>query len=246
MNKKRFVAVWIIGSCLLFSSNASAQYLDSEKSFFSYERFYAQLDILNGISESRSARRDTRDFARNLADGIYAISADDPVKAKAKLLRALAIWPEYFGTAFLLARVSEDTGDYNLSARFYKSYLNKLKAFSEGRYRISGPLMRAITPYRIESYDDAYALVRDRLKGRGIDLAMVRPFDTVPSFLRFLIVLVALGAVYAIMAYGVIPYIRRRQHINNPPEGSWVCKKCEAYNSNILKECERCGEKRPH
>lgn len=244
MNKKRFVVAWLTGLCLLFSSNTFAQYIDNENSFFSYKRFYAQLDMLNSISESRDVRNDIRDFARNLADGIYAISAGDPVKAKTKLLKALAIWPEYFGTDFLLARVNEDMGDYNLSARFYKSYLNKLRAYSEGRYRISGPHMRGITPYRIENYDDAYALVRDRLKARGIDLSAVQPFNTIPSFLRFLIILVMLGAVYAIIAYWVIPHIKRRQHINNPPEGSWVCKKCETYNSSIRKECEKCGEKR--
>jgi len=244
MNKKRFIVTWLIGLCLLFLNNAFAQYLDNENSFFSYKRFYAQLDILNSVSENRDARSDIKDFMRNLADGIYAISADDPVKAKTKLLKALAIWPEYFGTDFLLARVNEDTGDYKLAARFYKSYLNKLKAFSEGRYRISGPIMRGITPYRIESYDDAYVLVRDRLKTRGIDLAVVQPFNTVSGLLRFLIIFVMLGAVYAIVAYGAIPYIKRRQYINNPPEGSWVCKKCETYNSNIRKECEKCGEEK--
>ena len=123
LNKKRFIVAWLIGLCLLFSNNAFAQYLDNENSFFSYKRFYARLDVLNSVSESRDARSDVKDFTRNLADGIYAISAGNPVKAKAKLLRALAIWPEYFGTDFLLARVNEDTGDYNLSARFYKSYL---------------------------------------------------------------------------------------------------------------------------
>jgi tetratricopeptide (TPR) repeat protein len=244
MNKKRFVVAWIVGLCLLFSSSAFAQYLDNEDLFFSYKRFYAQLDILNTISGNRDVRKDIKDFMRNFSEGIYAISAGDPVKAKPKLLKALAIWPEYFGTDFLLARVNEDTGDYDLSARFYKSYLNKLKAFSEGRYRISGPIMRGITPYRIENYDDAYTLVRDRLEARGIDLAAVRPFSTVPSFLRSFTIFVMLVAIYAIMAYMVIPYIKRRQRISNPPKGSWVCKKCETYNNNILKECEKCGEKR--
>jgi len=244
MNKKWFVVAWIIGQCLLLSSSAFAQYLDNEDSFFSYKRFYAQLDILNTISENKDIRKDIKDFMRNFSEGIYAISAGDPVKAKPKLLKALAIWPEYFGTYFLLARLNEDMGDYDLSARFYKSYLNKLKAFSEGRYRISGPIMRGITPYRIESYDDAYALVRDRLETRGIDLAAVRPFSTVPGFLRSFIIFVMFAVIYAVMAYMVIPYIKRRRRINNPPEGMWVCKKCETYNLNILIECEKCGEKR--
>ncbi len=181
---------------------------------------------------------------RNFADGIYAISAGDPERAKTKLLRALSIWPEYFGTYFLLARVSEDTGDHRLSAMFYKSYLNKLKAFSEGKYRMSGPLMQGITPYRIESYDDAYLLVRDRLKAKGIDLALVRPFNVIPNFLRFFIVVLMLGAAYVAAAYAVIPRIKRGRHIRNPEKGSWVCKRCGTDNLDLRIECEKCGEKR--
>ena len=180
---------------------------------------------------------------RNLADGIYAISAGDMKKAKTELLKAREIWPEYFGTDFLLARVNEDTGNYQLAAKFYKSYLNNLKAFSEGRYRVSGPLMRGITPYRIENYDDAYALVRHRLKDHGIDLAVVQPFETPLGLLKYLPIFVMLGLAYAAVFYGVIPYIKRRRHINNPPEGYWVCKKCDAYNLNVRLGCEKCGEK---
>jgi len=233
----------MIGLCLLFSNNIFAGYIDNEDPFFSYRRFYSQLDILENASRDEKARSDVTAFMRNLADGIYAISAGDLKKAKTALLKAREIWPEYFGTDFLLARVSEDTGDYKLSAKFYKSYLNNLKALSEGRYRISGPLMRGITPYSIENYNDAYALVQRRLRGHGIDLAAVQPFDTMPAFLRFMIIFVILGLAYAIMAYGVIPYFKRRHHVNNPPEGSWVCKKCDAYNLNIRLECEKCGEK---
>ncbi len=225
-----------------------AQYVDDgEDAFFSYERFYLKALALKDVSNDGSVRNDVKAFMRNFSDGIYAISAGDLKKAETKLLKARAIWPEYFGTYFLLARVNEDMGEYDLSARFYKSYLNKLKALSEGRYRISGPLMRGITPYRIEGYDDAYNLVKYRLGDRGIDLAVVKPFYAISSFLRFLITLVMLGAGYAILVYGIIPYIKRRQYINNPPEGSWVCARCETYNSNIRKECEKCGEKKsPH
>ncbi len=221
-----------------------AQYIDNENPFFSYKRFYLQLDILNDISEDENVRNDIKAFAWNLAGGIYAISAGDPEKAKTRLLKARAIWPEYFGTDFLLARLNEDMGDYNLSAKFYKSYLNKLKDLSEGRYRISAPLIRGITPYHIENYNDAYALIQRRLKDHGIDLAVVQPFYAIPGVLRFLIMFVMLGSGYVIVAYGVVPHIKRRQHINNPPEGSWVCKKCETYNLNIRIECEKCGEKK--
>ena len=221
-----------------------AQYLNDEDAFFSYERFYLKAAMLKDVSENRDIRRDVKAFMRNFSDGIYAISAGDLKKAKIKLFKARAIWPEYFGTDFLLARVNEDMRDQSLSAKFYKSYLNKLKALSEGRYRISEPLIRGITPYGVERYEDAYVLVKYRLKDYyGIDLNTVRPFYAIPGFLRFLIIVAMLGSGYAIVAYAVVPYIRRRRHINNPPEGFWACKKCGTHNINIRKECEKCGEK---
>src|SRR3989338_2997585 len=241
---KYFKVAFLVLIYFLMPLSLSAQYLNDEDAFFSYERFYLKAAMLKDVSENRDIRRDVKAFMRNFSDGIYAISAGDLKKAKIKLLKARAIWPEYFGTDFLLARVNEDMGDYKLSARFYKSYLNKLKALSEGRYRISEPLMRGITPYGVERYEDAYVLVKYRLKDYyGIDLTAVRPFYTISGFLRFLIIVVMLGTGYAIVAYVVVPYIKRRQHINNPPEGFWVCKKCGAYNINIRKECEKCGEK---
>ena len=243
MNKKQLITAWMIGLCLLFSSNIFAQYIDNEDPFFSYRRFYSQLDILENSSRGGNVRNDVGAFMRNLADGISAISAGDLKKAKTELLKAREIWPEYFGTDFLLARVSEDTGDYQLAARFYKSYLDKLKALSEGRYRISAPLMRGITPYHIENYNDAYALIQHRLKDHGIVLATVQPLDTMPGLLKFLLIFVMLGLVGAALVYGIIPYIKRRHRFNNPPEGHWVCKKCDSYNPNVRLECEKCGEK---
>ena len=247
MKKEAYTLSMLLLSAIILNLYAPvpviAQYIDNEKPFFSYERFYKQLDMLTNAAESGDIRSDIKAFMLNFADGIRAISAGDSEKAKKKLLKALSIWPEYFGADFLLARISEDTGNYKLSARFYKSYLNKLKAFSEGNYRISGPLMRGITPYQIENYDDAYALVRQRLKAHGIDLAVARPYYIMPSFYRLLIIIITLGLAYATAAYGIIPYIKRWVHINNPPQGSWVCTKCGTYNLNVRIECEKCGKR---
>lgn len=221
-----------------------AQDPDYEDNFFSYERFYLQAAMLKEASESADVRGNIKLYMRNFSDGVYAIGIGDLEEAKTKLLKAHTVWPEYFVTDFLLARVSEDMKEYKLSAQFYKSYLNKLKALSEGRYRVSGPLMLQITPYPIENYNDAHRLVKYRLDYYGIDLAKVRPFYTIPGFLRFLIVVVVLGSGYAIMAYRVVPYVKKRWSIINPQEGVWVCKKCGTPNINIRKECEKCGEKK--
>ena len=240
---KYFKATLLVLIYFLMPLSLSAQYLNDEDAFFSYERFYLKAAMLKDVSENRDIRRDVKAFMRNFSDGIYAIAAGDLKKAKTKLLKARAIWPEYFGADFLLARVSEDMHDYNLSAKFYKSYLNKLKALSEGNYRISGPLMIGITPYHIENYDDAYALVRERLKAHDIDLAVVQPYYAMPSFYKPWIIIIMLGLGYAAAAYGVIPHVKRWMHIKNPPQGSWACTKCGAYNLNVRMECEKCGKR---
>jgi len=247
MKKKKILYIALLAAftiSLCSSAHILAQYIDNETPFFSYKRFYAQLDMLTNTSDRADVRSDIRAFMRNLADGIRAISEGEPERARAKLLKALGIWPEYFGTYFLLARVSEDEGDYKLSAMFYKSYLNNLKAYSGGEYRVSGPLMKSMTPYNIEPHDEAYAAVRDRLKARGIDLAAVQPYYVMPNYFRTLMIVVIFGAGCAIAFYVIIPYLKRWRHMHNPPEGSWVCGRCAAYNLNIMIECEKCGRNR--
>lgn len=244
MVKKYSIVVWFIGLYLLFAGAAIAQHDDNESQFFSYKRFYAQLDIFSNAQNVGKARTEVKAFMQAFADGVYAISAGEPEKAKAGLSRAREAWPEYFGTDFLLARVSEDAGNYALAAMYYKSYLNKLKAFHKGKYRISGPLMEEITPYNIESYDYAYTHIRDRMKQRGMDIDAVLPLYSIPRSFRYAGILILLGCAYLIMTYRVGPYLRRMEYINNPPEGWWACRKCATYNINPMKRCEKCGAKR--
>jgi len=230
--------------CSLMPLSLFAQTLNDEDTFFSYERFYSEAGLLKNAAKDTSSRQDIRDFMRNFSDGISAISVGNLEKAKTDLLKARAVWPEYFGTDFLLARIHEDMKKYAVAAEFYKSYLDKLAALSEGKYRISEPLMRGISPYGVERYNDAYTMVKNRLRDRGIDLNAVRPFYSVPGFLKFLVLFIMLGAGYIAVARGIIPYIKRRRHISHPPEGIWICKKCGADNVNVRRECEKCGEKR--
>src|SRR3989338_9058335 len=111
---KYFKATLLVLIYFLMPLSLSAQYLNDEDAFFSYERFYLKAAMLKDVSENRDIRRDVKAFMRNFSDGIYAIAAGDLKKAKTKLLKARVIWPEHFGADFLLARVSEDMGDYKL------------------------------------------------------------------------------------------------------------------------------------
>ena len=213
-----------------------------ENIFFSYKRFHLQMSVLKDPPRDGIVQTNISAFMQNYSDGIYAISAGELEKAKIKLLKARVIWPEYFGTDFLLARVNEDEGHYGRSARFYKSYLNKLKSFSTGEYRVSEKVIRAIIPHQIENYSVAYILVEERLRRYGIDLAGVRPVYTTLPFLKYLIIFFIIGIGYAAVVYKGIPYIKKRQLIKNPPEGFWVCNNCGTKNILLQKKCEKCGE----
>jgi tetratricopeptide (TPR) repeat protein len=246
LNQKSFlkpvlILVFFVLVCPLVPLKSSAENFNDEDIFFSYERFYLNAGVLKDPPRDGRVQSDISSFFKNFSDGIYDISDGDLEKAKTRLLKARAIWPEYFGTDFLLARLYEDTEDYKLSARFYKSYLNKLKAYSQGEYRVSAQLTRSLTPYSVESYEDAYLLVKERLQNYGIDINKVKPVYTVPPFVIFLIIFILSGTVYVTVAYKVRPYIKLQRRINNPPEGFWVCKKCGTDNTILQKECEKCG-----
>ena len=212
-----------------------------ENIFFSYERFYLQAGVVKDPPRDGIVQTNISTFMQNYSDGIYAISAGELEKAKIKLLKARVIWPEYFGTDFLLARVNEDEGHYGRSARFYKSYLNKLRSFSTGEYRVSEKFIETITPYQIENYNDAYIFVEERLRQYGIDLARVRPIYTILPFLKYLIIFFIIGAGYVVVVYKGMPYIKKRQRIKNPPEGFWVCNNCGTENTILQKKCEKCN-----
>lgn len=229
---------------LLFCSGAPAEdYLDEDK-YFSYERFFLDREIIENIPGDSRAQRDLKNFAFNLNEGLYAISAGDLEKAEKSLLKARQIWPEYFGTDFLLGQVYEDEGNYKKAARYYKSYLNKLKKFHAGEYRISEPLIRYFASGNIELYEPAREVIERRLRQRGISLGKVRPAIGVPDFLVPLILIVALGIIYTAVVYGLWPYIKEKRRINNPPEGFWVCRVCGTTNTDLNKVCEKCGRKR--
>ena len=234
------ILVFFIVACTWCPLWLFAQEFREENIFFSYERFYLQVDVVKDPPRDGIIQTNMSVFIQNYSDGTYAISAGELEKAKIKLLKARVAWPEYFGTDFLLARVNEDEGHYGLSARFYKSYLNELRSLSNGEYRISKNFIKTLTPYKIENYNDAYILVEERLWRYGIELARVRPIYTIPSLLKYLIIFFIIGGIYLVVIYKGIPYIKKRWLIKNPPEGFWVCANCGTENVLLQKKCGKC------
>ena len=189
-------------------------------------------------------KHDLKKFYGYFTAGLYAFSSGDVNKAETSFLQAREVWPEYFGTDFLLGLTHEKLGDYHTAARYYKTYLNKLKSFHEGRYPISRPVIYSISAAGIEPYDQAEDLVSNRLDKYGIDLEDVRPVLTFPGFLVPMFAGGIILLTYFIGQYKLVPYLRLRYRVKHPPEGFWVCRYCGEENPEPVKECEECHRPR--
>ncbi len=233
----------LIFSTLLITGTRAGAYVD-ENRFFSYKRFFLNQSVMGSISGNGETQKSLNRFMVSFMDGVYAISGGELQKAKKDLLIARNSWPEYFATDFLLALIYEDQGDHGMAARYYKSYLNKLKDFYDGKHRISETMILNFMPHGVEEYDTAHRLVRKRLDHYGISLDKVRPVFTFPVFLLPILLGTGAAAVYILVFHWLRPRLKRRHWIKNPPEGFWVCRNCDTANPELSKECGECGRPR--
>lgn len=236
---------WILCAALAlaavcFSSRAFAE----EEEFFSYERFFLNQALVDRIPSTSRAQEDVRQFSEKYTRGIYKLSSGDLDEAEKDLTEARKIWPEYFGTDFLLALVYEEKGDYTTASRYYKSYLNKLRNYQSGNYRISAPLIFSITSFEIEPYDYAHKMVENRLALQGLDLGGVSPMFATPTFIIPILSFSMIIFLCLISYYRIWPYIKREYRRHNPPEGFWICSHCDNANTDLDKECQECRRPR--
>lgn len=247
MKPSRILSCVVFCAFLLFCRNhdLSAQnpILDEEE-FFSHERFSASTFLIAKMSYDKGTRKDLKAFARSFMDGIVLVEEGELEEARKELLKASELWPEYFGTDFLLALVYEDLGDTATAARFYKTYLNKLRDFQKGHYRISGPLIRLLGAGNIEEYDTARELVEKRLRDYGIRLAQVRPVAQFPALASYIVLVAVFAGLYLAVIYRLVPYLKKRQRVKHPPEGFWVCEYCGAASPTLSKVCNECRRPR--
>ncbi len=235
---------------MIISLSCQAQYKATqegagESEFFSYKRFLNSANLIGKIVEDKGAQKGLRDFAAGFTAGLSALEAGDTNTAKGEFFKASDAWPEYFGADFLLALSFEKNGDIDTAARFYKSYLLKLKDFHEGRYKISDSLIRILGEGKIEGYKEAYDLIEARLAVYGIDLDKVRPVAVFPAFLLYIILLALFAVLYLALAQWVFPYIRKMKKMRHPPEGFWVCRYCGAASPDLSNVCNDCRRPRP-
>ena len=207
---------------------------DSE--FFSYRRFLLDTKSIDAMPATSGTGRDLKKFVKDLTDGVYLISGGQNEKAREKFFAARKLWPEYFGTDFLIALTYEGTGDINTAARFYKSYLIKLRDFHNGKNRISAPIIRFLSRGKIERYPPAEKLVEGHLADLGIQLSEVRPAPLTANLLVYFAALVLLIVIYFLIAYVLIPRLKRRRRRKLVPEGFWLCEHCGALSPELSKE----------
>ncbi len=215
-----------------------------DEKFFSYKRFLLNQNFISSIPGKNELEKDVKKFSELYTDAFYAFSENDFKKAEKKLKMARNIWPEYYGTDFLLAVLYEESGNYNMAARYYRSYLNKLKALHDGVYVISAPIIKGLNMFGIENYEPSEQLVRRRLSLYDIELEDVRPAVTVPLFLMPLVVISISGLIFLVTKKKIIPHLKMRDRIKNPPEGFWVCPYCGTDNPLLRMECEECRRER--
>jgi len=97
----------------------------TQREFFSYQRFAITMHLLDTVKVQPRSRRDIKAFATYFNDGIYTLSEGNYAAALIEFHKARDIWPEYFGTYFLIALTYERSDNIRKAAKFYKAYLDK-------------------------------------------------------------------------------------------------------------------------
>ena len=234
-----FAFTTILFSCLL--SHGQDAY--PQERFFSTERFLLAADLLSSLRGSPESRKDLKLFAKYFTKGVYDLSDGDYPQALKSLHNARRMWPEYFGTDFLIALALEENGDIRKAARFYKGYLDKLKMLELGHFPISGSLIRSLNVESIDNYTESNMRIMHHLKKYGIDLARVKPPVFMPDFVKITALSFLLVTVAIIVRYTIVPYLEMRNRIKHVAAGYRICRKCGEINPDLSKECGQCGSK---
>ena len=234
-----FAFIIILFSCPL----SRGQDVYPQERFFSTERFLLAADLLSSLRGSPESRKDLKLFAKYFTKGAYDLSDGNYRQALKSLQNARRMWPEYFGTDFLIALALEESGDIRKAARFYKGYLDKLKTLELGHFPISGPLIRSLSVDSVDNYTESNMRIMYHLKKNGIDLARVKLPVFMPDFVKITILFFLLVTVAVIARYTIVPYLEMRNRIKHVAAGYRICRKCGEINPDLSKECGQCGSK---
>ena len=238
------IGILIFISIICSSLSLFGQSRFTQKEFFSYERFVPAMEILDAVKRKPGFRKDIKDFATYFNDGLYALSSEKYSLALSKLNRSRDIWPEYFGTYFLIALTYEQSGNIRKASGFYKEYLNKLETLESGNFPISAPLINILNVDDIDTYYRSKAIIEDHLSTYGIKLDNVKPPLFIAGFIRSVFMILIPIILFLVGYYSIWPYLKKQHHIKNPPSGFWICRNCEKENPDLVKDCINCGKLR--
>lgn len=238
MNIRIFSLVLFLSSFAFLGASAE------DDVFFSSERFTLNVEVAANLSGDGQTQKIIRRFSEAFNKGAAELEKGELTLAESDLQLARAMWPEFFGPDFLLALLYERTGNIDAAARYYKSYLIKLKVLENGRYGISAQLIRGMLGGRVETYDEAFALVRERLLAKGVAIETVRPVFAMSSLLYPAAVVLMFFILYFASYHWFLPRWRRYYKITHPPENFWVCPVCLTENPVPNKVCQECGKAR--
>ena len=238
------VGILVFISIICSSLSMFGQSRFTEKEFFSYERFVLTMQILDAITRNPDSRRDIKAFATYFNDGIYALSNEKYSAALSKFHKSRNIWPEYFGTAFLIALTYERSGNIRKASRFYKEYLNKLETLESGNFPISAPLINILNVDDMDTYRESKAIIEDYLGTYAIELDNVRAPLFITGLMKSAFIIFILVILFLVGYYSIWPYFKKQNRLKNPPPGFWICKNCEEENPDLVKECSKCRKLR--
>ncbi len=241
--KKRLLVrvSWKVFFLLGFLFLSGARSLHAEYDFFSHRRFILRENIASRLRDEGGVAGRIARFSEHYENGLEKLSYGDMRPARRELERARRIWPEFYPTDFLLAKTYEREGDHHTAARYYKSYLNKLQALTEGYHRASANFIRQILAGGVDRYNYAYRRIDEHLRQFGIEIEDVRPIRTLPRSLKVFFYILVASVILFFFKIKLIPIYQKKRRIKNPPEGFWCCRKCGTMNMAIDVECRKCG-----
>lgn len=246
----RYVIIIILLSLTLIQPLGllAQEYPSNDSDFFSFEKYkYTYLYFYRlgqaDLADAGLAQRRVHQLAKNFVSGFDSISEDKIDLAISEFKKASGTLPEYFHNDFLIALSYEKRGDFRSAARFYKSYLEKLKKFQEGLFRLTESLIESTVDFNIADYEEAQELVSLRMTRYGIDIKRVSSGSFPLLFVLILISLIVSGVLYLATKLDPVKrviYKARAKSLRN--KDSWICLNCGQENANINIKCHKCGK----
>ncbi len=220
---------------------------DENDMFFSSGRVSLREELILRLrsGDNGRAQKDIAEFAEYYSSASRDFSRGDFDGALENFLKARAKWPEYFYADLSAALCYEKLGKYNSAARYYKSYLNKLRSYQRGDYGISASLITSFARGPVEDYDYAYGAVKRRLSREGIDIDAVRPVYLMEGMAPAAFFWVVSAVLTLATFFIAVPFLKKKIREKNPPEGFWVCRACGAFSPELSFVCSSCSAPRP-